>query len=150
VDVAGGPPQTLCTIDGTILGGTWNREGTILFGRNNGPLYRVSQKGGIPTRLEAPRQGEIGHLRPWFLPDGRHYLYVTRTNHADDQAIWVATLDGLDRRRLVSSQQAGAYVPPTPGAAYGHLLFLREGTLMAQPLDTSWRWWASRRLLPTR
>jgi Tol biopolymer transport system component len=71
-------------------------------------------------------------LRPWFLPDGRHFLYVTR---GGKPAIYVATLDGPERKRLVNTGQAGAYAPPSPGARLGHLLFLRESTLMAQPMD---------------
>src|SRR5205807_1484505 len=33
------------------------------------------------------------------------------------------------------AHQAAAYAPPVAGSENGHLLFLREGTLMAQPLD---------------
>lgn len=138
VDAAGGPTQTLCEIPGTIVGGTWNREGVILLGYARGGLYRVSQAGGVAVQLTNPdpKQDEMAHIRPWFLPDGNHFLYITRpAGKAEDTAIWIATLDGRERRRLVAARQAAAYSPPVPGAKYGHLLFLREGTLMAQPMD---------------
>jgi Tol biopolymer transport system component/predicted Ser/Thr protein kinase len=137
VDSNGGPPQTLCEIPGAVLGGSWNREGTILFGYNAGGLYRVPQAGGNPTKLTTSDEskGELGHLRPWFLPDGRHFLYVSRTSATAGGAIYVAALDSPERKRLVESRQAGEYVPPAPGAQHGHLLFLREGTLMAEPMD---------------
>jgi eukaryotic-like serine/threonine-protein kinase len=136
VDANGGPPQTLCEIGGNLLGGSWNRDGVILFGYNTGGLYRVSQAGGAATQLTKSDEskGEIGHLRPWFLPDGRHFLYVTRIS-SGNQSIYIASLDSPERKLLVESRQAGAYAPPAPGAPYGHLLFLREGTLMAQPMN---------------
>src|SRR5262249_46298450 len=76
---------------------------------------------------------ESAHVRPWFLPDGRHFLYWSF--RGGNQSIYIATLDGKEQKRLVDSQQAGAYAPPGPGSENGHLLYLREGTLMAQPLD---------------
>jgi hypothetical protein len=137
VEAAGGPPQTLCENANIVLGGSWNRDGTIIFSSNAGGLYRVAQAGGPPAVLTKSDEahGEIGHLRPWFLPDGTHFLYVTRMAKSDDDAIYLASLDNGERKRLVSSKQAGAYAPPAPGAANGHLLFLREATLMAQPID---------------
>jgi hypothetical protein len=109
----------------------------ILVGSIQGGLYRVSQAGGAPTGLTTldSSQGEIAHVRPWFLPDGRHFLYTTRNRLPENQAIYLAGLDGSPRKRLVGSKQGGAYAPPTAGAEYGHLLFLRDGTLMAQALD---------------
>jgi dipeptidyl aminopeptidase/acylaminoacyl peptidase len=73
-------------------------------------------------------------MHPWFLPDGRHFFYVTRTGKVEDEAIYLATLDSKDRKRLVTARQA-AYAPPASGSDNGHLLFLREGTLLAQALD---------------
>ena len=137
VDASGGPPQALCEIPGQILGGSWSRDGTILFGYNAGGLYRVAQSGGVPAKATTSDEahGELGHLRPWFLPDGRHFLYVARTANPQDFAIYLATIDGKERKRLVASRQSGVYAPPAPGAEYGHLLFLRDTTLMAQPMD---------------
>jgi serine/threonine-protein kinase len=48
IEVAGGPPQTLCDVP-LALGGAWNREGVILFGNIAGGLRRVSSAGGVPT-----------------------------------------------------------------------------------------------------
>src|SRR5262249_49634134 len=126
----------LCELPGPVLGGSWNREGSIIFGYNTGGLYRVSQAGGVAAKLTAidEAHGEIAHIRPWFLPDGRHFVYVTRTRNLDDSAIYVATLDSTERKRVVSAKQAGAYAPPASGSENGHLLFLRETTLMAQPM----------------
>ena len=137
IEASGGPPQTLCEVPGILLAGSWSREGTIIFGTPDGGLMRVPQAGGMAVQLTTSdrSKGELGHLRPWFLSDGRHFLYWSRTVQPENAAIYLATLDGKERKRLVSSKQTGAYAPPTAGSVNGHLLFLREGTLMALPLD---------------
>ncbi|HXB70266.1 MAG TPA: protein kinase [Candidatus Acidoferrales bacterium] len=139
IEAAGGPPLTLCEVPDFVIGGSWSRDGVIIFGTPNGGLFRVSQAGGAATRLTSLDQahGELGHLRPWFLPDGRHFLYLLRTGNPETSGIYLATLDGPGRKRLAVANQAGAYAPPAAGSQNGHLLFLREGTLMALPLDAS-------------
>jgi Tol biopolymer transport system component/predicted Ser/Thr protein kinase len=135
IDAAGGPPETLCDIPSVLLGGSWSRDGVVIFGASAGGLLRVPQAGGVATRLTTvdERHGEFGHLRPWFLPDGRHFLYFSRAG--PETGIYLAALDGPERKRLAATSQAGAYAPPAAGSQNGHLLFLREGTLIAQPLD---------------
>ncbi|MEP7363091.1 MAG: protein kinase, partial [Acidobacteriota bacterium] len=137
MDAAGGPPQTLAEIPGSITGGSWNRDGVILFSSVTGGLYRVPQSGGTPINVTTPDEahGELAHLLPWFLPDGKHFLYLTRMANAQEQAIYLASLDGKDRKRLAALHKAAAYAPPAPGSKNGHLLFLREDALMAQPMD---------------
>ncbi len=129
---ASGPPQTICNSVTPVPLGAWNRDGTILFG---GPasrgLHRVSQAGGDPvlvTTLDASRE-ETGHMSPQFLPDGRHFLYLALAANPENQGIFVAALDGSDKKLLLRASAQALYVP-------GHLLFLREGTLMAQAFDT--------------
>ena len=137
IDASGGPPQTLCEVPGLLTGGSWSRDGVIIFGSNAGGLSRVPQAGGVATQLTTvdESRGEIGHLRPWFLPDGRHFLYYARTRQEETTGIYLATLDGKERKHLVPASQAGAYAPPVAGSEHGHLLFLRQKTLMALPLD---------------
>ena len=137
VEASGGPPQTLCDVGSTLIGGSWNRDGVIIFSSSVGGLYRVSQAGGAPSRITEldASKGELAHMRPWFLPDGRHFLYVTRNPHVEEAAIYLGSLDSKERKRLAASPQAGVYVPPPAGSENGHLLFLRDTTLMAQPLD---------------
>ena len=47
----------------------------------------------------------------------------------------VPGLDGPERRRLVQDQSNPVYLAPSAGRVEGHLLFVREQTLMAQPVD---------------
>jgi serine/threonine protein kinase len=140
IEASGGPPQTLCRVSGSSFFGAWNRDGVILFGSYSGMagLYRVSQAGGdavAVTTLDRSRQ-ETAHTSPYFLPDGRHFIYFVFAQ-GQNSSTYLATLDGKERKLLVKSGYTAVYAPPASGQEKGHLLFLREnGALMAQPLDT--------------
>ncbi len=134
IDVTGGPPLTLCdAVDGR--GGTWNREGIILFAPDPlGSLSRVRASGGVPavaTHVDS-LQTTITHRWPQFLPDNNKFLYFVRkgpgtaANSAD--SVWVGSLDGSVNRALMPAISNVAY-------ARGFLYFLRDKTLMAQPFD---------------
>ena len=129
--LSGGSPQTLCEAP-DLWGGTWNRDGVILFAPNfYGPLHRVSATGGEAEPVTAldPSRQQNAHLFPQFLPDGRHFLYLARSAQKQNTGIYVGSLDSKDTRRLVSTESNAVYAPP------GYLLFVREGMLLAQPFD---------------
>jgi len=125
VDVSGGPPVTICTCDAGFRG-TWNRDGVILSSTRPGRLFRVSASGGDPKPLRPLAEGETYQLWPEFLPDGKHYLYLSLSNRPDQQGIYVASLDSNDRKFIVATKTNASYVQP------GQLLFTRENVLMAQ------------------
>jgi serine/threonine protein kinase len=131
VEATGGPVQTLCNAP-VPRGGTWNRAGLILFAPNpTDPLYRVSAAGGEPspaTALDRSRL-ENSHRWPYFLPDGRHFLYSVLSG-SETRGIYLGSLDEKETRRLLNvSNSDAAYAPP------GYLLFRREATLTAEPFD---------------
>jgi eukaryotic-like serine/threonine-protein kinase len=128
VDVAGGPPVTICTCD-ALSGGTWNREGVILSTNRAYLLYRVSAAGGDAKPLRPLADGETGQYWPKFLPDGKHYLYLSLSNRPNQQGIYVASLDSNDRKFIVATNTNATYVQS------GQLLFMRGDVLMAQTLD---------------
>ncbi len=131
VEVTGGTVQTLCNA-AVPRGGTWNRDGVILFVPTpNEPIYQVSAAGGEPNRLTRldPSHQEASHRWPFFLPDGRHFLYSV-LGGPQSQGIYVTSLDGKENRRLLNvPNSVVAYAAP------GYLLFRREATLMAQAFD---------------
>jgi eukaryotic-like serine/threonine-protein kinase len=132
MEISGGPAQTLADVP-TSHGGSWNREGVIVFSPNaTSPLYRVSVTGGEATQLttlDESRQ-ETAHRWPFFLPDGRHFLYLARAvQQKENSAIYVGSLDSKETKRITSADSNVSYAPP------GYLLFAREATLMAQPFD---------------
>jgi Tol biopolymer transport system component/predicted Ser/Thr protein kinase len=134
IDASGGPAETLCNTS-NIVGGDWNRDGTILVGASPGGISRAAQAGGDCVALTKPdnAHGETGHAHPQILPDGRHYLYLNVA--AGESGIYLGSLDGNERKRLVSSSRTFGYAPPSEGGGPGHLLFVRDDTLMAQPFD---------------
>ncbi len=131
VSIGGGSVQELCEAkDGR--GGTWNRKGVILFAPfAEGPLYRVSSNGGQPVRVTAldTTRHETGHRWPCFLPDGRHFLYVSMPPHGGQCETFVGSLDGKERKPILTSTQGPTFAPP------GYLIFTRGRTLMAQEFD---------------
>ena len=131
IEAIGGPAQTLCNAaDGR--GGTWNSEGLIIFSPGpSDPLYRVSATGGEPEPLTSADQSraERSHRWPYFLPDGRHFIYLVLATATETQGIYIGSLDSKETRRLMNATAAAIYSPP------GYLLFARELTLMAQRFD---------------
>jgi Tol biopolymer transport system component len=134
IEVSGGPSLVLCdATDGR--GGTWNKDGVILFEPHfHEPLFRVTANGGkaVPvTRFDESRK-ETTHRFPFFLPDGNHFLYLAGSHavgtESELHAIYMGSLDGKPPRHLVNARSKPLY-------ADGHLLFVRQKTLMAQPFD---------------
>jgi Tol biopolymer transport system component len=128
LDVAGGPPVPLCDAAGGISG-SWSRSGVIVFSAG-GALQRVSSSpGGVPAPATTQAAGEGGHARPLFLPDGSHFLYRLVAPAATRGAVFVASLDSQERIRLMDVDSTNV------GYSQGHLIYLRETTLMAHPFD---------------
>jgi Tol biopolymer transport system component/predicted Ser/Thr protein kinase len=142
VDTSGGPAQTLCDA-ADVAGGGWSRDGVILFGGIRGGVMRVSEAGGTCTALTAVDQArqELGHLVPKFLPDGRHFLYVRESNTPGNGGIYVGVIDAKPSEQspkaLLSNDAFPAYYVPSGNSGSGHLLFYREGTVLAQAFDPS-------------
>jgi Tol biopolymer transport system component len=133
IDASGGPPFAICDA-GPGRGGTWGRDGTILFSPAfNSPLFRVAVSDGVPvavTKLNAA-QNEISHRWPQFLPDGRHFLFFDFTSMGMIDGAYISSLDGGAPRLLVRGNANAMYAPP------GYLLYLQQNTLMAQRFDGS-------------
>ena len=139
IDITGGPSQPLCDLAGTTLGGSWSPGGEILLGQNVGPVIRVSADGTpIPvTRLDASR-GDSFHSDPLLLSDGRRFLYF-RHAEPQNQGLYAGSLDTKPEeqnlQRIMPLDFSPGYVAPQSGENFGHLFFLREGTLVEQSFD---------------
>ena len=131
-DASGGPIQTICDAP-NARGGTWSSTGVIVFAPDiRIGLARVAASGGSPaavTNVDGKRH--TTHRWPFFLPDGKHILYLA-ANHADprseDSGIYVASLDGGEPKRVISAYGSAQFVQ-------GWLLTVRDRNLMAQPFD---------------
>ncbi|HEY2015215.1 MAG TPA: protein kinase [Bryobacteraceae bacterium] len=132
MDIAGGPAVTLCA-PGGALGGTWNRDGVILVGasQTDRSLRRVMASGGeLKTALQ-PNAAihETGIAWPSFLPDGRHFLYVSANADTAKNEIRIGSLDSQETVPLLRGDLHTTYASP------GFLLFPRQRTLFAQRFD---------------
>jgi eukaryotic-like serine/threonine-protein kinase len=134
VDITGGAIRVIADAI-RPSGGTWNADDVIVFAPDvNGPLYRVPAAGGPPApasrTLDGP--GQRGHRWPVFLPDSRHFLFVAFSAAAPSDIapeLRVGSLDSVDSSQI---EWEGAR---SVGYALGHLLYVRAGTLFAQPFD---------------
>ena len=143
-DLKGNPPQTICSVPGILIGGAWNREGVIIFGRNTGGLMRVAANGGdaVPLTTRDATRRERLHGGPIFLPDGRHFLYSRFSSVLENNGVYVGSLDAKPEEQGLTQVLAtpfGVQFVASPGGN-GKLLFLRESTesaLWSQEFDIS-------------
>jgi eukaryotic-like serine/threonine-protein kinase len=137
IAIAGGPAQTIADVEGNVLGGSWNRDGTILFGSFAG-LMQVPASGGTPSPVTKAAASQP-HVAPHFLPDGRRFLYL-RGGEAGTRAVFIGSLDAKPEEQrstpLIKTDYGATYVPG-PNPQKGQLLYLRDTALTAQPFDAS-------------
>ena len=108
VDLAGGPVQTICE-SGPGRGGTWNRNGVILYARQNSPIMRVPASGGEPRAVTQLGPRESRHYWPSFLPDGQRFLFM-KPGPPEMRGVWLASMDKpSEPHRLVSDSSVAMY-----------------------------------------
>ena len=137
VNPDGGAVQVICDAE-DARGGAWGRGGTIVFAPTRGsPIYKVSAEGGTATPVTGSRAASDlaqtgSHRWPSFLPDGEHFLYVdTKTASCSiDNEVHFASVDGKINTPVMKTCSNVAY-------AAGHLLYWRDGNLVAQPFDAT-------------
>ena len=135
VGLDGSPPVAVCDVASNPLAGAWSRDGHLVFSPASGAaLHRVAAAGGKATaitRLDA-EAGETTHRWPRLLPDGRSYLYLAGGHElaqsSEVNALYAARLDSTERKLVLRVRSNVDYVD-------GHLLFVRNGALLAQRLD---------------
>jgi Tol biopolymer transport system component/tRNA A-37 threonylcarbamoyl transferase component Bud32 len=140
VDIEGGPPQTLADAGGGLNGLASSESGGVVFGTTGvRPLFRIPAGGGTPAPITALAAGETGHKFPKFLPDGRHFLYLRVSPNPDVMGVYVGSIDARPEEqsstRLLATNRQSYFA--STGGETGHLIFLRETALMAQPFDAA-------------
>ena len=129
VALSGGPPVTLCDLTDTrFRGGSWGENDVIFFGSRTG-LREVPAAGGTPrpvTSLDDDR-GETSHRHPHVLPGQGGVLFVSV---GSPSTISVVSLSTGERRVLVEGSGNPRF------ASSGHLVFPREGSLLAVSFDS--------------
>ena len=131
-EVAGGNPRAILDVQDVFLGAAWNRDDVIVLSLRFG-FYKVPAGGGTPTQvttLDRSRQ-ENSHRWPQFLPDGQRFVFVARSGRPERSSAYVGFLDGRPPVRLMEVSTQVRY------SASGHLVYVRDDTLVAQAIDAS-------------
>jgi Tol biopolymer transport system component/predicted Ser/Thr protein kinase len=112
-------------------GGSWSPNGAIVYApAGEGPLFAVSATGEPRqvTKLDSTRH-ETAHRFPWFLPDGKHFIYLTLPGGARGFTVKVGSIEGGPSRTVLETDGAPIYVKP------GYLVYLHDRNLVAQRFD---------------
>ena len=124
---AAATPTTLDDVR-TQRGGTWGPDNTIVFSPFSGALRRISANGGPVTPFE-DHDDDAAHVRPQFLAGTGQILYRVTSRNGRSNSYYVMSLDSAGRK-LVGTFDSGNVT-----YSRGHLLFMQNNTLMAQPFD---------------
>src|SRR4030095_11527441 len=92
---------------------------TVYFVISLPPAVRLK-----PLPNSTRHSAKIYHAVPWFLPDGRHFLYQVGSTKPENRAVFIGSLDSKSRKRLMTLESKAIYSPP------GFILFLQGQTLM--------------------
>ena len=130
VDITGGAVRILGNTN-SIWGGSWSKDGNILFVRGS-KLNRVPAAGGETAAATKPRSKSEAHRWPWFLPDSEHFLYFvdwTAPGDSPEDGIYAGSLQAPDFKPVLPDVRGNAMF------VSGNLLYVKDRSLMARPFD---------------
>jgi len=132
IPVEGGPATTLCDVS-LPFGASWSRDNSIALGLGGYTgIERVPAEGGTPEFLTSPdpKREEYCHRLPAWLPNGKAVLFTIMKNALDRHpSVALLRLDTREWHEVLQDAADARYVPT------GHLVFLRQGSLMAARFD---------------
>src|SRR6185295_5816135 len=133
IDLGGGAPQVLADAP-SGRGGTWNRDGVIVYAPMPATtLMRVPATGGPSVAVSRLAAGQSSHRWPQFLPDGRRFLFLSAQGKSSGNGVFLGSLDGGEPTRLLEDEVAGMFSPPDT------LLLVRQNALVAVRFDPARR-----------
>jgi serine/threonine protein kinase/WD40 repeat protein len=132
ISASGGSATALADVT-TPRGGSWGDGDVILYSESiSDGLKKVDANGGpssVATSLDGT--GSDTHRWPWFMPDGKHFVYLAISHNTADaslQGIYFGSIDS-NATHFVLATNAGAQY------ANGYLLYKQGNDLVAQPFD---------------
>ena len=133
INLRGGSPRTLAAAP-TGRGGSWNRDGLILFAPNiTSPIHMISANGGEAKPVTSyDAEKHTTHRWPVWLPDGKHFIFVVRLRQEGRREVGqlrLATIDESGDRVLIEDSTNALYVEP------GYLIYGRGANLYALRFD---------------
>jgi serine/threonine protein kinase/Tol biopolymer transport system component len=129
---SGGPVAALADAPNS-RGGAWGSRDVIVFAPDfTGALLQVSAQGGPTSPATViDNTKHTTHRWPWFLPDGKHFIFLATSHTGGDPAgngIYFASTDNTRSRLIVATDSAGQY-------ASGYLLYRANSALVVQPFN---------------
>jgi DNA-binding winged helix-turn-helix (wHTH) protein/Tol biopolymer transport system component len=128
LDFATGSAVALCDLPAHPGGvyGTWGADAIVYSAGTR--ILRVSTEGGKPEDAVRLEPDEDGAKWPWFLPDGRRFLYMARLRTREGR-VKLASPGKAAITVLAAASSNVQWVDP------GYLVFARDGALVAQRFD---------------
>ena len=133
ITISGGAPVVLVDpVGNRPFGLSWESDGTILYGQQDG-IWRVPDNGGTPARIiETDDNQQV--YGPQLLPGSEWVLFTLAragggANRWDQADIVVESLQTHERRVLRSGGFDARYLPT------GHLTYVFENVLFASAFD---------------
>ena len=136
VSIGGGPVEDIADIgpgNYHFSSGAWGRDAIVFSPPSGGGLFSVPATGEEEPRPLTTAEAGVSHRYPAFLPDGRHFLYTAQGGSSP--GIYVASLDDPAGRRLLADPSSAIFARTASDRRDGHLIFTRNGRLMAQPFN---------------
>jgi eukaryotic-like serine/threonine-protein kinase len=132
IAATGGPIATLADAPNS-RGGSWSANDVIVFASDfTGSLSKVSAQGGASEAATViDRTKHTTHRWPWFLPDGKHFIFIATSHTGGDakqNGIYFASVDNPETHLIVATDSAAQY-------ASGYLLYRVNTALVARPFD---------------
>jgi Tol biopolymer transport system component len=129
IDMGEGPPQTLCEAP-VGRGGSWNKDGIIIFSPNftAQSILKVPAGGGACEPV-FPGESNTTVVDPYFLPDGNHFLFRLGGS-SQKKGLYVGSLNSAGLKKILDGDISRVEVADT-----GWILFVKENNLMASRFD---------------
>lgn len=135
IALRGGVPVTLADVPTDPRGGTWLKDGTLVFAGSTTGLFRVNAEGGdvaAVTTLDT-LHNERSHRWPEGLPDGKTVIFTIGSmdspDYYEDATIGAVNTKTGERKVILRGASTARYVPA------GCLTYSRSGSLFAAPFD---------------
>src|SRR5207247_7088762 len=122
-DLQTGTLQDICDKPAPPIGGSWNKDGLIIFGSNTTGLWKVPANGGKPAVLTVldPSRHEREHELPSFLPDEHHFIYLSLSTVPEESGIFAGSIDDpperQSKKRILATGFGASFVPGHDGGA---------------------------------
>ncbi len=132
IAATGGPITTVADAPNS-RGGSWSANDVIVFAPDfAGSLTKVSAQGGTPSPATVvDRAKHTTHRWPWFLPDGKHFVFLATSHTGGDpkqNGIYFGSVDSTETHLILAADSAAQF-------ASGYLLYRANTALVAQPFD---------------